>query len=51
MMQTKYLNELTIKTALVKGLITKKEANQMLRTYLHKSNFSNIRPRPDIPLK
>jgi len=44
------INELTIKLALEKGLITKKEAHQMLRIYLHKSTFFHTAPRPDTPL-
>jgi len=34
------LNETTIKYALQEGLITAKEARNMLRVYLYKSNFS-----------
>jgi len=50
MKKTKHIYESTIKIALEKGLITKKEAYQMLRVYLQKSTFTNTTPRPDAPL-
>ena len=42
------LSEASIQTALAQGYITSKEARQMLRLYLHKTNLS---PRPEKPLQ
>lgn len=46
MTRAKPINEASIKVALEKGLITQKEAGQMLRIYLQKSHFSPIPQRP-----
>ena len=41
------LNEAAIKCALQEGLITPKEARNMLRVYLNKSGFSTV-PKPAV---